>query len=86
RVTEEDTTDAAVLHRGSTGDAVRLLLFSVQDHDPDGPRSLTQLHADVIAQARHVEALGYGTFRVAGHRFHMDGAVPKPEVFPIRYA
>ncbi|MHA6879526.1 hypothetical protein [Ralstonia pseudosolanacearum] len=86
RVTEEDTTDAAVLHRASTGDAVKRLIFSVQDHDPDGPRSLTQRHADVIARARHVEALGYDTFRVAGHCFHMDGAVPKPEVFPIRYA
>lgn len=64
---------------------MKLLIFSVQDHDPDGPRSLTQLHADVIAQARHVEALGYDTFRL-GHRFHMDGAVPKPEAFLIRYA
>ncbi|CBJ39390.1 protein of unknown function [Ralstonia solanacearum CMR15] len=34
----------------------------MQDHDPDGPRSLTQRHADVIARARHVEALGYDTF------------------------
>ncbi|MHA6914742.1 hypothetical protein ACQUJO_16630 [Ralstonia pseudosolanacearum] len=65
---------------------MKRLIFSVQDHDPDGPRSLTQRHADVIARARHVEALGYDTFRVAGHHFHMDGAVPKPEVFLIRYA
>lgn len=64
---------------------MKLSIFSVQDHDLGGPRSLTQLHADVIAQARHVEALGYDTFRVAGHRFHMDGRC-LPEVFPIRYA
>uniref|UniRef100_A0A809EAI0 LLM class flavin-dependent oxidoreductase n=1 Tax=Ralstonia solanacearum TaxID=305 RepID=A0A809EAI0_RALSL len=44
--------------------------FSVQDHDPDRFRSLPQLYAGVIAQARHAEALGCDTFRVAEHYFH----------------
>ncbi|MCL9848934.1 hypothetical protein RSP673_003245 [Ralstonia solanacearum P673] len=45
-------------------------IFFVRDHDPDRSRSLPQLYADVIAQARHPEALGYDTFRVAEHHFH----------------
>ncbi|WP_165731082.1 LLM class flavin-dependent oxidoreductase, partial [Enterobacter hormaechei] len=40
-----------------------------------------QLYADVIAQARHAEALGYDTFWVAEHHFHEYGAVPNPAVF-----
>ncbi|WP_223855090.1 hypothetical protein [Ralstonia solanacearum] len=44
--------------------------FSVQDHDPDRFRSLPQLYAGVIAQARHAEALGCDTCRVAEPRLH----------------
>ncbi len=60
---------------------MKLSIFSVQDHYPDRPRSLPQLYADVIAQARHAEALGYDTFWVAEHHFHEYGAVPNPAVF-----
>ncbi|AXV82770.1 hypothetical protein CJO77_15215 [Ralstonia solanacearum] len=54
RVTKEDAIGARVLHRASTGDAMKLSTFSVQDHYPDRSRSLPQLYADVIAQARVV--------------------------------
>ncbi len=60
---------------------MKLSIFSVQDHYPDRARSLPQLYADVIAQARHAEALGYDTFWVAEHHFHEYGAVPNPAVF-----
>ena len=60
---------------------MKLSIFSVQDHYPDRHRSLPQLYADVIAQARHAEALGYDTFWVAEHHFHEYGAVPNPAVF-----
>ncbi len=48
-------------------------IFAVQDRDPDRSRSLPQLYADVIAQVRHAEALGYDTFWVAEHHFHEYG-------------
>ena len=41
---------------------MKLSIFSVQDHYPDRHRSLPQLYADVIGQARHAESLGYDTF------------------------
>lgn len=60
--------------------ALRLSIFSVQDHYPTRPRTLPQLYEQVIAQAELAEQLGYDTFFVAEHHFHEYGAVPNPAV------
>src|SRR3981189_3533365 len=58
--------------------ALKLSLFSVQDHYPDGARTVPQLYKQVIAQAILAEELGYAAFFSAEHHFHPYGVVPNP--------
>jgi len=60
--------------------AMKLSVFSVQDHYPAQARSVQELYGEVIAQAEHADALGYDTFWVAEHHFHEYGVVPNPAV------
>ncbi len=60
--------------------ALRLSVFSVQDHYPSQPRSVAQLYGEVIAQAEDAERLGYEIFFSAEHHFHEYGVVPNPAV------
>lgn len=59
---------------------MRLSFFTVQDHYPGRPRSVSELYQAVIALAEHAEALGYDTFFSAEHHFHEYGVVPNPAV------
>jgi alkanesulfonate monooxygenase SsuD/methylene tetrahydromethanopterin reductase-like flavin-dependent oxidoreductase (luciferase family) len=62
------------------GTAMRISIFSVQDHYPAGPRTVPQLYGEIVAQAELAERLGYDTFWVAEHHFHEYGVVPNPAV------
>lgn len=60
-------------------------MFSVQDHYPvekypEHTRTVEQLYAQVIDQAKLAEQLGYDTFFVAEHHFHEYGTVPNPAI------
>jgi alkanesulfonate monooxygenase SsuD/methylene tetrahydromethanopterin reductase-like flavin-dependent oxidoreductase (luciferase family) len=57
---------------------LKVSLFSVQDHYPDGPRTVTQLYKQLIDQAVLAEELGYSAFFSAEHHFHPYGVVPNP--------
>jgi alkanesulfonate monooxygenase SsuD/methylene tetrahydromethanopterin reductase-like flavin-dependent oxidoreductase (luciferase family) len=57
---------------------MKLSLFSVQDHYPNGPRTVPQLYKQVIDQAVLGEELGYEVFFSAEHHFHPYGVVPNP--------
>ena len=57
---------------------MKLSLFSVQDHYPDGARTVPQLYKQVIDQAVLGEELGYAAFFSAEHHFHPYGVVPNP--------
>lgn len=57
---------------------MKLSLFSVQDHYPDHPRTVSQLYEQVIAEADLAEHLGYDSFFSAEHHFHQYGVVPNP--------
>jgi len=57
---------------------LKLSLFSVQDHYPDGARTVPQLYKQVIDQAVLAEELGYAAFFSAEHHFHPYGVVPNP--------
>lgn len=59
---------------------MRMSIFSVQDHYPALPRTVSQLYAEIIEQSEHADALGYDTFWVAEHHFHEYGAIPNPAV------
>ena len=52
---------------------MKLSLFSVQDHYPDGARTVPQLYKQVIDQAVLAEELFS-----AEHHFHPYGVVPNP--------
>jgi alkanesulfonate monooxygenase SsuD/methylene tetrahydromethanopterin reductase-like flavin-dependent oxidoreductase (luciferase family) len=60
--------------------AMRMSIFSVQDHYPSQARTVPQLYAEIIAQAELADKLGYDTFWVAEHHFHEYGVVPNPAV------
>src|SRR5215217_2465314 len=60
--------------------ALRISIFSVQDHYPSGPRTVAELYGQIIAQAELADRLGYDTFWVAEHHFHEYGVVPNPAV------
>src|SRR5215204_1478755 len=60
--------------------AMRISIFSVQDHYPSGPRTVAELYGQIIAQAELADRLGYDTFWVAEHHFHEYGVVPNPAV------
>ena len=57
-----------------------LSVFSVQDHYPARPRSVSQLYQEIIAHAQDAERLGYEIFFSAEHHFHEYGVVPNPAV------
>ncbi len=59
---------------------MRYSLFSVNDHHPGLPRTITQLYAEVMRQCEYGERLGYDTFFCAEHHFHEYGVVPDPAV------
>ncbi|WP_119418438.1 LLM class flavin-dependent oxidoreductase [Desertibaculum subflavum] len=59
---------------------MRISIFTVLDHHPGRARSMAELYAQVTAQARLAEALGYHAFYVAEHHFHEYGACPNPAV------
>ncbi len=59
---------------------MRLSIFTVMDHHPDGARSLPALYAQTIREAELADLLGYDTFYVAEHHFHEYGAAPDPSV------
>ena len=59
---------------------MRMSIFSVQDHHPNGARTVPELYAEIIAQAELADRLGYDTFWVAEHHFHEYGVVPNPAV------
>jgi alkanesulfonate monooxygenase SsuD/methylene tetrahydromethanopterin reductase-like flavin-dependent oxidoreductase (luciferase family) len=59
---------------------MRMSIFSVQDHYPSEPRTVTQFYNEVISQAELADELGYDTFWVAEHHFHEYGVVPNPAV------
>ncbi len=65
------------------GTAMRMSIFSVQDHYPAGPRTVPQLYGEIVAQAELAERLGYDTFWVAEHHFHEYGVVPNPAVMLV---
>jgi len=60
--------------------AMRISIFSVQEHYPSGPRTVAELYGQIIAQAELADRLGYDTFWVAEHHFHEYGVVPNPAV------
>lgn len=55
-------------------------IFSVQDHHPTGPRSLTRFYGEVMEQIELADRLGYYAFYVAEHHFHEYGVFPNPAV------
>ena len=59
---------------------MRFSIFSVQDHHPSLSRTVPELYAQVVRQARLAEELGYDTYFSAEHHFHEYGAVPNPAV------
>ena len=63
---------------------MKLSLFSVQDHYPDGARTVPQFYKQVIDQAVLAEKLGSAAFFSAEHRFHPYGVVPKSHRFALR--
>ena len=65
---------------------MKLSLFSVQDHYPDGARTVPQLYKQVIDQAVLAEELGYAAFFSAEHHFHPYGVVPNPTALPCAIA
>ncbi len=59
---------------------MRYSVFSVNDHHPSLPRTVSQLYAQVMQQCELGETLGYDTFFCAEHHFHEYGVVPDPAV------
>ncbi len=59
---------------------MRYSLFSVNDHYPKLPRTVSQLYGQVMRHCELAESLGYDTFFCAEHHFHEYGVVPDPAV------
>jgi alkanesulfonate monooxygenase SsuD/methylene tetrahydromethanopterin reductase-like flavin-dependent oxidoreductase (luciferase family) len=59
---------------------MRYSIFSVNDHHPRLPRTVSELYGQVMRQCELAEALGYDTFFCAEHHFHEYGVVPDPAV------
>jgi alkanesulfonate monooxygenase SsuD/methylene tetrahydromethanopterin reductase-like flavin-dependent oxidoreductase (luciferase family) len=59
---------------------MRYSIFSVNDHHPRLPRTVSRLYGQVMRQCELAEALGYDTFFCAEHHFHEYGVVPDPAV------
>lgn len=60
--------------------ALKVSIFSVNDHHPAMVRTIPQLYDQVMRQCRLAEQLGYDTFFCAEHHFHEYGVVPDPAV------
>lgn len=59
---------------------MRCSVFSVVDHYPSGPRTITALYAQILAEIGRAEELGFENYFIAEHHFHEYGAVPSPAV------
>lgn len=59
---------------------MKFSMFSVQDHHPRLPRTLTQFYDEICAQAVYAEELGFYAYFVAEHHFHEYGVYPNPAV------
>jgi alkanesulfonate monooxygenase SsuD/methylene tetrahydromethanopterin reductase-like flavin-dependent oxidoreductase (luciferase family) len=64
---------------GGSG-AMKFSMFSVQDHYPGLPRTLTQFYDEMREQVQLADRLGYYAFFVAEHHFHEYGVYPNPAV------
>ncbi|HUT49994.1 MAG TPA: LLM class flavin-dependent oxidoreductase [Alphaproteobacteria bacterium] len=62
------------------GADMKFSMFSVQDHHPDLPRSLTGFYDEMREQVMLAEQLGFYAFFVAEHHFHEYGVYPNPAV------
>ncbi len=60
--------------------AMRYSIFSVQDHHPDLPRTISQFYGEMLEQAVLAERLGFDTYFAAEHHFHPYGVFPNPAV------
>jgi len=60
--------------------AMKFSMFSVQDHYPGLPRTLTRFYEEMREQAILAEKLGFYAFFVAEHHFHEYGVYPNPAV------
>ncbi len=74
-------TQPAPRSASAAAGAMRISIFSVQDHHPRHPRTIPELYEQVAAQCQLAEQLGYDTFMVAEHHFHEYGSVPNPAVY-----
>src|SRR5436189_163988 len=59
---------------------MKLSMFSVVDHYPEGARDLRQLYSEVIDQAILADRIGFDTVWLAEHHFIDYGVVPNPAV------
>lgn len=59
---------------------MKFSIFSVLDHHPNHPRTITQLYNQVLDEIVYAEELGYDAYWVAEHHFHQYGACPNPAV------
>jgi len=61
--------------------ACEFSVFSVQDHYPDGPRTVARYYEETLENMVLAEELGYSAYWVAEHHFHEYGVIPNPAVF-----
>lgn len=59
---------------------MKLSMFSVVDHYPEGARDLRSLYGEIIDQAVLADRLGFETVWLAEHHFIDYGVVPNPAV------
>ena len=60
---------------------MRVSVFSVLDHYPQLPRTVTRLFEEVLEQMELADQLGLDGYWIAEHHFHEYGACPSPAVF-----
>jgi alkanesulfonate monooxygenase SsuD/methylene tetrahydromethanopterin reductase-like flavin-dependent oxidoreductase (luciferase family) len=59
---------------------MRFSAFSVTDHYPDEPRTITEFYDQLIDEIVLSEELGFDTYFLAEHHFHEYGIVPAPPI------
>lgn len=59
---------------------MKFSMFSVQDHHPGLPRTLTGFYDEIREQVKLADELGYYAYFVAEHHFHEYGVYPNPAV------
>lgn len=59
---------------------MKLSMFSIVDHYPEGPRDVRRLYEEVVEQAVLADRLGFDTAWFAEHHFIDYGVVPNPAV------